>query len=168
MAATANYHTLGIPFVNSSSPSSHSQGPSSIHSVHSHTNSLSGVVNGSSNVNPSSLSSNGSHNSMPVNGKGQPNYNIHSGSHHPATTSGLNGAIIKTSIQSSRGPSSTSSTVTNALHDKLRHPRGSAGEPGSSDLSDEHEYYNDYNLRLKREMQPLQQTPQILLSLIHI
>lgn len=30
-----DYHTLGIPIVHSSSPSSHSQGPSSIHSVHS-------------------------------------------------------------------------------------------------------------------------------------
>merc|ERR1719367_1241948 len=68
---TGNYHTLGIPFVNSNSPSSHSQGPSSIHSVLSHTNSLSGAINGSSNINPSSLSSNASSNSATISGKVQ-------------------------------------------------------------------------------------------------
>merc|ERR1712150_367949 len=34
------------------------------------------------------------------------------------------------------------------------------GEVLSSDHSDEHEYYNDYELRLKRELQPLQKISQ--------
>jgi hypothetical protein len=50
-----DYHTLGIPIVHSSSPSSHSQGPSSIHSVHSN-----GMAN-QPGIGPyPSLSSNGS------------------------------------------------------------------------------------------------------------
>ena len=154
---TGNYHTLGIPFVNSSSPSNHSQGPSSIHSVHSHTNSLSGVVNGSSNMNPSSLSSNGSCNSATINnGKGQKsNYTLHNGNYQHQTTSGLNGAVMKSQIQVSRGSTSTNNAP-NIFHDKSKQNR----EGASSDLSDEHEYYNDYELRLKREMQPLQKSSQ--------
>merc|ERR1719323_2815979 len=44
----------------------------------------------------------------------------------------------------------------NPAHDKAKH----RGETLSSDQSDEHEYYNDYELRLKREMQPLQKQSQ--------
>ena len=51
-----DYHTLGIPIVHSNSPSSHSQGPSSIHSVHSN-----GMPPQPGGVGPyPSLSSNGS------------------------------------------------------------------------------------------------------------
>ena len=151
---TGNYHTLGIPFVNSNSPSSHSQGPSSIQSVHSHTNSLSGAVNGSSNINPSSLSSNASSNSGATgNGKVQkPSYNLHNGNYQSAPISGLNGAVIKSPIHTSRGLPNHG-----LILDKSKQQRG---EVLSSDLSDEHEYYNDYELRLKRDMQPLQKVSQ--------
>jgi hypothetical protein len=154
-----NYHTLGIPFVNNNSPSSHSHGPSSIHSVHSHTNSLSGAVNGSSNANPSSLSSNGSSNSAAINsGKMQkPAYNLHPSNYQSAPISGLNGAVIKSPTYISRG------IVPNQVHDKGKQQRN---EILSSDLSDEHEYYNDYELRLKREMQPLQASQNIATSLV--
>ena len=154
-----NYHTLGIPFVNNNSPSSHSHGPSSIHSVHSHTNSLSGAVNGSSNANPSSLSSNGSSNSAAINsGKMQkPAYNLHTSNYQSAPISGLNGAVIKSPTYISRG------IAPNQVHDKGKQQRN---EILSSDLSDEHEYYNDYELRLKREMQPLQASQNIATSLV--
>ena len=149
---TGNYHTLGIPFVNSNSPSSHSQGPSSIHSVHSHTNSLSGAINGSSNINPSSLSSNASSNSATISGKVQKtSYNIPNSNYQSAPISGLNGAVIKSPIHPGRGNAQNYS-----LNDKAKH----RGEILSSDQSDEHEYYNDYELRLKREMQPLQKPQQ--------
>ena len=145
---TGNYHTLGIPLVNSNSPSSHSQGPSSIHSVHSHTNSMSGAVNGSSNMNPSSLSSNGSSNGIP-----KTSYNLHNSNYQSAPISGLNGAVIKSPMHALRGSAPNQALI----YDKSKQHRG---ETLSSDLSDEHEYYNDYELRLKREMQPLQQTSQ--------
>ena len=148
---TGNYHTLGIPFVNSNSPSS--QGPSSIHSVHSHTNSLSGAVNGSSNINPSSLSSNASSNSATTSGKVQKSsYTLPNSNYQSAPISGLNGAVIKSPMHATRGNAHSQ----NLAHDKAKH----RGEVLSSDHSDEHEYYNDYELRLKREMQPLQKPTQ--------
>jgi len=127
-----DYHTLGIPIVNSSSPSS--QGPSSIHSVHS---------GGQPTVGGQfiSLSSNGS--------------SVQPGLFVAFLTSDVFLYLITLDILSGLNGAINARATLNGAVSHTGVYRKSSGEE-----SDDHEYYNDLD-RYKREMQPLKSTQTI-------
>ncbi len=125
-----DYHTLGIPFsgsANNGSPAS-SQGPSSIHSVHSNPPSANGLGQPLPPQHPTqSLSSNGS-----------------SGTTAVTTIAGLNGVI-------NQRPVSTAHGVGVSGHFAPGSATNSEGSDGH------HGYYNDFTTRLQLQPPPVRQ-----------